>query len=234
MRKRFETDAGPYVGNVGLFIEMLAEASAVTIVGRTNLRLAGLLKEAIFRKEEIGGPFWDSVRIVFHDGALLEAVNDELADNGDPAAAARQRRQDLFYARKSLGTLLRQYEPTKWQLFSSPRPSDFFGTLLEFPDGTKIAHLVIKRAGRPESERVYSDQSDPEGLITAAFHDVVARSERDYRVPIGELVPPGDPEILRCAQYKPQSAVLRPGSSARGWLPMFLLLTMQDGEGGLD
>jgi hypothetical protein len=92
------------------FLRMLATATKVTIVGITNEGLLPTLQEALRRKRASGNPraFWDSLRIVFLDKNVLPAINDEREDINDRAEALRQRRQEAFWAQKSIGAYLKQ------------------------------------------------------------------------------------------------------------------------------
>src|SRR5579859_3328568 len=105
-----------YVGDNERFIELLARAVNVTVVGITNEKLGPMLEEALRRKRAGGHPdsFWDSLRIVFLGNDLLGAVNDEREELQDAGEALRQRRQDAAWARRSIRVVLKRGQSTRW------------------------------------------------------------------------------------------------------------------------
>src|SRR5260370_19237447 len=86
-------DTDPYTWNDGHFIEMLAQAARVTIVGITNRRLEPMLRDAIERKRKADGreAFLDSLRIEFYDRELRRAGNYALAAADYPPDPRRLR-----------------------------------------------------------------------------------------------------------------------------------------------
>lgn len=212
-----------YVEDNGRFIQMLADATKVTIIGITNENLKPMLQEAIRRKRANGRPdaFWDSLRIVFLENSLLESVNDHRGELNDQEEAFRQRREESFYAHKSVGTFLRRTHPSRWELFKSPYMPMITGTLFEFADRKKIVHIMIRRSRRPDAENLYMDMEDHAERFSVVFEDIVRYSKSNYNVPVG--VPVGGKfEWNRLRLY---SKVLKDGSGESGWLPMILAVT---------
>ncbi len=213
-----------YVGGNDHFVELLAQAVRVTVVGITNENLSGMLDTALHRKRERGGPdaFWDSLRIVFLGKNLLHAVNDEREEVQDPREALRQRRQDAAWARRSVRLVLKRSHLTRWVILDCPYIPVLTGALLEFGDGRKVAHLLIRRPRRPTPDRLYLDIEDVGDRFSTVFEDIVRNSSSaDMIVPVG--YPGGD--VFRYVAPRLRTRVLRDGSGSIGWLPMVLVIT---------
>jgi hypothetical protein len=233
-----DSDAGPdadvrpgqqqvgvgYVGDNEHFIELLARAVNVTVVGITNEKLALMLEEALRRKRAGGrsDAFWDSLRIVFLGNSLLGAVNDEREELQDSGEALRQRRQDAAWARRSIRVVLKRGQSTRWTILDCPYLPVLTGALLEFGDNTKIAHLLIRRPRRPTSERLYIELEDVADRFSAVFEDIVRNS-----VSADMIVPAGFPAdgIFHYVAPRLRANVLKDGSDSVGWLPMVLVIT---------
>lgn len=213
-----------YVGGSDHFIQLLADAVRVTIVGVTNENLAPMLQEALRRKRLGSQPdaFWGSLRIVFLKESLLNAVNDEREQFHNPDEALRQRSQEAIWARKAVGVFLKRTGSTKGELYESSYWPALTGALLEFGDGKRIVHLLLKRPQRPTDDHLYVDLEDLEDhYFSALFEDIVHHSEI-----IRMIVPSGYPAngSFQCTGIRLQSNVLKDGSNANGWLPMVLVI----------
>jgi hypothetical protein len=220
-----------YVGNNKHFIQQLAEAVNVTIVGITNERLAPMLQEALRQKREGGrtDAFWGSLRIVFLGKDLLGAVNDEREEFHDSAEALRQRREEAVWARRSVELFLKRTNSTRWTLYECPYLPTLTGSLLDFGDRKdgqkkkKIAHLLLKRPRRLTADHLYIELEDLEDqYFSALFEDIIHHSE-----PFNMIVPVGvrAGNAFRCTQLRLHPSVLKDGSGASGWLPIILVLT---------
>jgi hypothetical protein len=229
-----------YVSGSERFIRLLASAVNATIVGITNDRLRDMLEQALQLKSEPGRPdaFWHSLRIVFLGRGLLDFVSDE-RDSSDPAEKRGQRRQEAVWARTSIWDMLKRTHSTGWELYESPSMLQLNGALLEFDDGRKLVHLVIRRSRLSRAEHVYLEFDDVGGRFAAIFEDIIRDcASANLVVPIG--FPAG--QGFRCRGARNQAKVLvdsaarrrevgRPGSRdagrADGWLPMVLVVTPQ-------
>ncbi len=216
-----------YVGDNEHFIQLLAEAVNVTIVGITNEHLAPMLQEALRRKRAGGraDAFWGSLRIVFLGKTLLRAVNDEREEIHDSREALRQRLQEAVWARRSVQVFLKSTQLTRWALFDCPYLPTLTGTLFDFGDQKRrrIVHLLMKRPRQPSAGHLYIELEDLEDqYFSALFEDIVRNSD-----PALMIVPVGFPagETFRCTEFRLHSNVLKDGSGASGWLPMILVIT---------
>jgi hypothetical protein len=222
-----------YAGDSEHFIQLLARAVNVTIVGITNEHLAPILEEALRRKRGAGPPdaFWESIRIVFLGKALLDAVNDEREEFHDSLEALRQRLQEAFWARRSIGILLRHAYPSRWELYQCPYLPVLTGSLLELSDGKKIAHLLIRRPRRPRQDDLYIDLEDVANRFSAVFEDIVRNSDSaDVIVPVGA---PAE-GMFQCTGVRLHHNVLKDRSGADGWLPMVLVITLRRRAGHVE
>jgi hypothetical protein len=216
-----------FVGNNEHFIQLLAEAVNVTIIGITNERLAPILQEALRRKRASGRPdaFWGSLRIVFLHESLLGAVNDEREALHDSGVALRQRRQEAAWARRSVRVFLKSSNATRWGLYEYSYLPPVTGSLLEFGDQKrkKVAHLLIKRPRQPTADHLYLELAViEEEYLSALFEDIIRDSEQAIMI-----VPVGYPasRTFRCEGLRLHSSVLKDGSAASDWLPMILVVT---------
>jgi hypothetical protein len=216
-----------YVGDNEHFIQLLAEAVNVTIVGITNEHLAPMLQEALRRKRAAGraDAFWGSLRIVFLGETLLHAVNDEREVFHDSREALRQRLQEAVWARRSVQVTLKRTQSTRWALFDCPYLPTLTGTLFDFGDQQRrrIVHLLMKRPRQPSADHLYIELEDLEDqYFSALFEDIVRNSD-----PAVMIVPAGFPagETFRCTEFRLHSNVLKDGSGANGWLPLILVVT---------
>jgi hypothetical protein len=212
-----------YVAGSERFIQHLANAVEVTIVGITNERLPRMLGEALRRKRDEGGPdaFWRSLRIVFLGKALLDALNDEREDFQDTEALGL-RRQEAVWARRSVWDLLKRAHATRWAMFECPYLPVLNGAFLEFKDGKKVAHLVIRRPRRASAEHVFIEVDDLDDRFKAVFEDIIHDSDSaNMIVPVGF---PAD-STFHYRGARNQINVLDDRSGADGWLPMVLVIT---------
>jgi hypothetical protein len=216
-----------YVGDNEHFIQQLADAVNVTIVGITNGNLAPMLQEALRRKRAGGRPdaFWGSLRIVFLGKELLHAVNDERVEFHDSREALRQRHQEAVWARRSLGSFLKRTRSTRWALYEYPYIMPLTGALLDFGD-KKIVHLLMRSPQRPMEDHLYLDMEDltDQYFSVVVFEDIIRGS-----ISLNKIVPVGAPagSTFRCTGVRRQFDVLKDRSRASGWLPMVLVVTSQ-------
>jgi hypothetical protein len=213
-----------YAGDNEHFIQLLADAINVTIVGVTNEGLATMLEEALNRKRAGGraDAFWGSLRIVFLGKEPLKVVNDGRESFQDSDEALRQRRQEAVLARRLLGVFLKRTQSTRWELFEYPYMPGLIGSLLDFGD-KKIVHLLMIRPQRPAADRLYVDLEDvPDQYFSALFEDIIHASKS-----LNMIVPIGAPtsSFFRCTEFRDRSNVLKDGSGASGWLPLVLVIT---------
>ena len=221
-----------YVGDREHFIQLLAAAVNVTIIGITNERLTPMLKEAL-RRKRVGGrtdAFWGSLRVVFLGKDLLGTVNDELEDFHDSREALRQRLQGAVWGRRWVWVFLKRTRSTRWTLYECPYLPTLTGALFDFGDQRKkIVHLLMKRPRRPTADHLYGELEDLEDqYFSALFEDVIHNS-----LPVNMVIPVGAPtgNAFRCTAVRLYSNVLKDGSGASGWLPMILVITSQQRDG---
>lgn len=223
-----------YVGQNEHFIERLAEAVNVTIIGITNERLVTILQEALRRKRAAGQPdaFWGSLRIVFLGQSLLEAVDDEREEFQDSREALRQRRQEAVWARRSLVCFLRRAQSTRWALYEYSYLPLLTGCLLEFDNGKSMVHLLIRRPRRPTADHRFIEMEDlRDQYFSAVFEDIVRDSAEDNMVvPVG--VPTG--MSFQCKEIRLHKNVLKDRSDATGWLPVVLVVTSRQRGGHVE
>lgn len=211
------------------FVDMLAQATSVTIIGFMNEQLRPILEEAIRLKRLAEGPnaFWESLRIVFLEKNLLGAVNDEREAIHDSEQAFRLRRHESFYAHKSIGALLRRSGSSRWALYKSRFIPAVTGSLFEF-DGHKIVHLLVKRSHSAPTGNLYLDLEDHTDRFKAVFDEIVASSVSDFKVPVGTHVD----QTFYSTEARQYSDVLKDYLGHDGWLPMILIITVR-WRGGL-
>lgn len=223
-KQRQQPATTEYVADNEHFIQLLARAVNVTIVGITNERLAPMLQEALNQKRAGGrtDAFWNSLRIVFLAETLLDAVNDERERVQDPHEALRQRRLEAAWAHRSIGAFLKAAQSTRWSIYECPYMPVLTGALLEFGDRKKLAHLLIRRPRHPRANHLYIELEDTADRFSAIFDDIV-----NYSISADMIVPVGFPvdNTFQCTEVRPHIEVLKDRSSAGGWLPMVLVIT---------
>lgn len=225
-----------YVGERGdRFIELLANAVNVTIVGFTHDQLTTALSESLaLKRTRLGRPdaFWNSLRIVFLGDSLLDYVNDEREESPDRGEAVRERRRAMTWGRRSVRLFLRRTLSTRWFLFESPFLPPFAGTLFELPNRKHIVQLIIRRPFRATADNLYLEFEDlADEYLASAFEDVVRNSIADNKaVPIG--IPSG--QKFQCKGRRFRQNILRDGSAARMWLPMVLIVTTRQKGGQIE
>jgi len=215
-----------YVGNRERFVELLAAAANVTIVGVTNEHLAVRLEAALARKRAAAhrpDAFWNSLRVVFLREDLLDHINDERPETPDRTEALRQRRFGGHHGRRSVNAFLHRAPAARWEVYESPFLPPMFGSLLEMPGGSRIVQVVFRHPQRGPSDHLYLEFADTaQQYFTAAFEELIHSSTLDTRVVlIG--APHGDG--FRCSGVRFRYHVLREGSGAAGWLPAVLVIT---------
>src|ERR1022692_293545 len=225
--------ASGYVGErANRFVQLLADAKNVTIIGFTHEQLATALARALELKrarERRSDAFWSSLRIVFLSDALLGYVNDERLVSPNRREAVRERRQAMTRGRRSVRMLLRRTTSTRWELFESPFLPPFAGTLFQLPDGPHRVQLIIRRPEWATAEQLYFEFEDlADEYMTGAFEDTVRNSIRDNRaVPIGRPIRGKDGENFRCTEQRLRLQILKDGSNEESWLPLVMVVTTQ-------
>lgn len=222
-----------YVGEGGRFIDLLAKAQQVTIVGLTNENLAESLTRALERKRRDSGKdddFWRSLRIVFLSDRLLDSLNDTLTDFPDRAEALLQRRLAAGYGLRSIRILLERVQHSHWELFESPHQLPFAGTLFEMPDGTRTVQLLVRRPRRRTQNQMYLEFAvGADQYMAGAFEDIVTTS-----TPLRTIIPVGVPQEndgFRCTGRRFREQILRDGSRQSGWVPVVLLTAWREHAG---
>ncbi len=224
-----------YAADSEHFVDLLANAVNVTIVGITNERLLPMLQEALRRKREKGrsDAFWGSLRIVFLSKDLLGTVSDERERFHDSSEALRQRRQEAIWARRLVAVFLKRTRSPRWALFECRYQPMLTGAHFEFADDRKnVVHLLIRRPRHPAADSLYIDLEDPTDQFGPVFEDIVHTSESDNMiVPVGA---PAGREAFQCNEVRVQSDVLKDGSNVGGWLPMVLVITRRRRRGRVE
>lgn len=213
-----------YLAEDDHFVQLLADAVAVTIVGVTNETLPRLLREGLRRKRDGGGreAFWQSLDIVFLSRTLLDAVNDEREELQDFGRSLGQRRQDAVWARRSVWDVLKRANSTNWRMYEYPYIPVLNGALLEFEDGSKIVRLVFRPPRRRSTEHLYIQFADTGDRFSAVFKEIVRNSlSANMIVPVGF---PAD-SSFHYRGTRNQAEVLEDGSGGEGWLPMVMVIT---------
>ena len=215
-----------YVGNRERFVELLAAAANVTIVGVTNEHLAVRLEAALERKRAAArrpDAFWNSLRVVFLREDLLDHINDERPETPDRTEALRQRRLGRHHGRRSVNAFMHRAPAARWEVYESPFMPPMIGSLFELPGGSRIVQVIFRHPQRGPSDHLYLEFADTaQQYFTAAFEEVIHSSTLDTRVVlIG--APHGDG--FRCSGVRFRYHVLRDGSGAAGWLPAVLVIT---------
>lgn len=213
-----------FVADSGHFVQMLADANSVTIVGMTNWHLTDMLEDALSRKRSGGhsDATWDSLEIVFLDEPLLRAVNDEREQVQDSEEALRQRKLQAAWAQSSVENFLKRNQPKRWAMYKYPYIPTLTGALLEIGD-RKIAHLLIRSPQLSRADHLYIELQDEKNRLSSIFQSILHFSER-----LNMIVPVGFPDakdIFQCTSAKMHVDVLKDRSKASGWLPMVLVIT---------
>jgi len=213
-----------FVADSGHFIQMLADADSVTIVGMTNWHLTEMLEEALSRKRSgaHSSATWDSLDIVFLDEPLLRAVNDEREQVQDSEEALRQRKLQAAWAQSSVENFLKRNQPKHWGMYRYPYIPALTGALLEIGN-RKIVHLLIRNPQLSRADHLYIELQDEKNRLSKIFQSILSFSER-----LKLIVPVGFPDaknIFQCTSAKMHVDVLKDGSKAIGWLPMVLVIT---------
>jgi hypothetical protein len=220
-----------YVDNGEHFINLLAQAENVTIVGFTNEQLAPMLRAALERKRAATlrpDACWDSIRVVFLSDQLLNLINDE---RGHPSlyAALLLRRRASVHGRRTVKVFFRNLPTARWAIYDSPYFPPFIGTLFEMPNGQRIVQLLIRRPQRRPTDHLYLELEDTRGhYFSATFEEIVHSSIDDAKVvPVGIVAD----ERFRVTNARYRHNVLIDGSHETGWLAMVLVITWRERNG---
>ncbi len=235
-----DADAEPSTVRIGpvnqrqRFIELLARAARVTIIGSTNENLAPSLERALKRKRELlhdRGAFWGQIRVVFLEDLLLPHRSDARPAAPDRTEVNRQRQIAATYGRRSVSAFMRRNSDRHWQIYESPAFPPVSGTLFEMPDGKRLVHLLIRRPEASASEAMYVEFADTSGhYFSGVFEDVLRRCVSNLAVPIG--VPRDGAFHVQRSRYRDE--VLLAGSGADGWVPQVLIITWQRKDSGAE
>jgi len=226
---RIETRIG---SNRQEFVERLAEATHVTIVGLTHVHLVEYLEEALRLKEEReeGDAFWQSIRVVFVSEPVLALVDDELVrEYPDREHAARQRARSSGRAKRELSSFfLRADRPRRWQLYEYGFMLPFVGALFQMADGRQFVQVATHRPAYAMSEYLYLELSDVSASELAyyrsAFEAVV-----DHSAAEDEVVVIGRPQDQAgrgffCERARFRRSVLHDGANTTDWIPVVLVV----------
>jgi len=221
-----------YVDNAEHFINLLAQAEKVTIVGVTNESLASMLRTALARKRAAllrPEGCWSSIRVVFLSEDLLGWVSDERG-YPDPDEARLLRRRLAAQGRRTVQGFLRGLPGrANPMVHVSPHFPPLTGTLFEMPDGRRKVQLLIRRRLRNSSDHLYLEFDDTHGhYFSATFDEIVNSSVNDNKLaPVGHVIGPR----FRVTGTKYRLHVLIDESGAKGWLAMVLVITWQIRDG---
>jgi hypothetical protein len=214
-----------YVRQSERFIDLLAEAARVTVIGVTNENLASALQSALGKKRSLDGNldvFWHSLRIVFVREQPLEFINFARPDTPDRAEALRQRQRGAGHGRRSVGEFLESFGPSRWSMYESPYVPPLIGTLFEMPSGRRVVHVLIRTAQRSAPDDLYLEFEDTVlQEFSATFEDVVHNS-----VDANKIIPVGVPDgkMFRCTGRRFRYGG-RDESGASHWLPLVIVVT---------
>ena len=220
-----------YIGDGEQFINLLAQAVNITIVGLTNETLGPMLMAALKRKRaDTPTPdgTWGFIRIVFLDEAL---VNPAVGEQGNPNLDdAQHRRRAAVHGRQAVGFFLRGLPDTRWATYDLPEYPPFTGTLFELPNGKRVIHLIVRRlrGGTPDQLFLQVEETR-DNYFSQAFEEIV-RGSIDANKPITVGRPDGGRFKVRSP--RPRHELLRDGSLKTGWLASILVVTwrIQDGR----
>lgn len=221
-----------YVRDRDRFVQLLAEAANVTIIGVTHEHLAVRLESALALKRAAAhrrDAFWNSLHIVFLSDKLLEYINDERPETPDRMEAQRQRRLGASYGRRSVRAFLHHAPAARWELFETSYVPPLFGSLFEMPDGSHVVHVMIRDPQRDPSDQLYLELADTTHRYFGTVFDAVVRSSVEGGiVPVG--TPHGDKFSWSATRFR--HSVLKDGSRANGWLPVVLVVTWRSSREG--
>lgn len=212
------------------FVNVLADAVNVTIVGLTNERLASFLEAALEIKRSRLGPrtFWDSLRIVFLGEGLLNFVNDEMvSESPDPS---RDRKRHASFGKRSVASfLMRQNQPARWSLYEYNHIPPLQGALFGMADGTNMVQFSVSPPGHPEADALYYEQVDrADHFFANLFNDVVRLSEeRNEIVLVGSPADGG----FHCTGARFRRGALVKGQHVSDWLPSVAVITWYSQNG---
>jgi hypothetical protein len=220
-----------YIRDRDRFVQLLAEAANVTIIGVTHEHLAVWLESALALKRAAThrpDAFWNSLHIVFLSEKLLEHINDERPTAPDRMEALRQRRLGASYGRRSVRAFLHHAPAARWELYETSYVPPLFGSLFEMPDGSHVIHMMIRDPQRNPRDQLYLELADTTHRYFGTVFEAVVRSGVE-----GGIVPVGTPhgDRFSWSAKRFRHSVLKDGSGATGWLPVVLVVTWRSREG---
>lgn len=221
------------------FVERLAGASHVTVVGITNERLVDHLEEAFRRREgdESSPPLWTSVRIICLAEALLAAVDDSLITEYPVAeAATEERARRAGVAKRMISAFfLRQPRAKSWELLEYGYVPPFVGAILSNTDGRHAAQIATISPGQDASDYLYFEfpQDSPEFIhYQAVVERVVAHSTSENEVVL--VGTPIDAGGFRCQHARFRRQILVEGQHLDDWSPAVIVALWQHGSTGAE
>lgn len=217
------------------FIDVLADAINVTIVGVTNENLASFLSRALeLKRSRLGqDAFWESLRIVFLREDLLDLVNDELeAQRPGPTEKFRERQHRAKLGKRAVVSfLVRQGRPQNWSLYEYKYYLPFLGGLFGMANGTNLVQITIVRPRHSVGEALYFEFVDPaDHYFANAFGDIVTDSEDENEVVLVGTASDRDRFYVNGARFR--RSALQPGENVGDWLPSVAIVTWTTRSGG--
>jgi hypothetical protein len=201
--------------DVDTFIDRLADASRVTIVGITHYHLADYLEEALARKlQRNRAPFWVDIKVVFLHESMLHAVRDELGREfaHERDALARRRKMAKQGSSAVQRFFLRSDHHNAWQLLEYEAMLPFVGTYFEQSAGEQLVQIAMSRPGFATKDYLFLEFSSLTAPIELncyadTFAEIVRGGKRSE-----EIILTGDP--VRNGPFRLRKAV--PRRSDRG------------------
>lgn len=218
--------------DVNTFIDRLADASRVTIVGITHYHLAEYLEKALALKLRRGrSPFWTDIKVVFLHESMLHAVRDELGRELAHERDALAKR--LYMAKQGSSAVqrffLRSDHHNAWQLLQYEGMLPFVGTYFEQSAGEQLVQIAMSRPGFATKDYLFLEFSSLTAPIELncyadTFAEIVRGGTRSE-----EIILTGDP--VRNGPFRLQKAVPRRSAfragSHHGTIPIIMLLLVR-------
>ena len=220
------------------YVDLLANATHVTIIVYTADGLEELLREALDRMGNSTNKnrFWNSIQIVYLDDKLLDSVKNERSASPRLSEEVFRRRINARYSMGFVRSLLQRSAPpsSQWALYKSPNQLPFTGTLVKPRNEDRYTvRLTVPSPQRDVTGHLYLQFKDrsADNSFAEAFGEVVKDSELDIRkLPVG--IPDKDNSIFRCRTESYREKVLIDRSDTSMWLPAVLIITWRRSEGG--
>jgi tetratricopeptide (TPR) repeat protein len=172
------------------FVDLLAAAANVTIIGLTNANLALTLEKALRRKRATSGQpeaFWNSIRVVFLKEDLLSGIVDEGHTTSRGRDESRQLQAKAAYGRRAVSSFLRQESSARWAVYETPTYPPFMGSMFEIPDGRRVAHILIRRPHSIGPDQIYVEiDASQHRYFSTSFEEVIQASAESKFFPIRE------------------------------------------------